>query len=542
MPSSTQFYTDEQLGPNQATTPDGFLLCSSVPVARCGTLLYAAGEIPLTPDRDGFIRVHRAPEDVFDPIAIASFAGKPVTDEHPPTYVDPKNWKNYSIGVVLNPRRGDGLKTDSDLLYADLLIQDQIAIEEVRQGKRQVSAGYSADYIQLGPGVGRQTKIIGNHVTLVDVGRCGTRCSIGDKAVAKVPAWKARVMKAYRTKDEGALVEELNKIGDMMGTVLSGDEAADGMGGATTTVDPGGDTHHHIVVNVNHPGTEAKDGDQPGVGTPAPAAAATPSTPSPAPAAGASAGAGGEDLAATVKQLLQRVEALEQAVTVLAKDEDDESDDTDNDDDNATEETASPEDAKEDDSGTPPGEVEGTETTDAELTTNVDNLLNAGPESKIPTKLGTSGGVTGDSMPKNMRVKDSAALQSQFTEALSKAEIIAPGSGIRFPTFDSKVAATVTLDSLCKFRKKVLTAAMQREDAAPIIEAILGGRAAKFEGMTCDSTNIVFNGAAEVLRKRRGSATATQLTPENVYARVNSGMVKTVADMNERNRKFYSGK
>ncbi len=70
---------------------------------------------------------------------------------------------------------------EDDILLADLLITDKAAIESVRAGLREVSCGYDADYEQIEPGRGRQRNIIGNHVALVEKGRCGSRCAIGDK-------------------------------------------------------------------------------------------------------------------------------------------------------------------------------------------------------------------------------------------------------------------------------------------------------------------------------------------------------------------------
>src|SRR5689334_5869986 len=126
MPDSTiRFYTSEQLGTTQSLTPDGFLLCKEVPIARTGTMLYSEGEVPVQADRDGIIRIHRDADEVFAPNAITSFDGKPVTNDHPPEKVNPHNWRNYAVGTVLHPRRGDGLLTNNDFLYADLLIQDE---------------------------------------------------------------------------------------------------------------------------------------------------------------------------------------------------------------------------------------------------------------------------------------------------------------------------------------------------------------------------------------------------------------------------------
>jgi hypothetical protein len=55
-----QFYTDTELSPRQSLTPEGFLICSDVPVARIGTQFYHPTEIPdLDDDGRGYIAVQR---------------------------------------------------------------------------------------------------------------------------------------------------------------------------------------------------------------------------------------------------------------------------------------------------------------------------------------------------------------------------------------------------------------------------------------------------------------------------------------------------
>lgn len=192
-----EYYTNEKLGPNRDKTPEGFLVCKEVPAARVGEMVYAPKEVPdeLGVGRDGTIRVTRAASSVFDPQSMASLNGKPVTDDHPPVDVDPKNWKHYTRGVVVNPRRGEG--DLSDFLVVDVIIWDENTIQDIEAGKREVSCGYNPEYLQLLdretrqpiPGRGEQVKIRYNHLALVAAGRCGPMCAIGDKkTVDKAPA------------------------------------------------------------------------------------------------------------------------------------------------------------------------------------------------------------------------------------------------------------------------------------------------------------------------------------------------------------------
>lgn len=220
-----RWFAPERLSARQSMTPEGFLLCESVPIARTGTLIYDESELvnddgPIVQGGDGgLVTIERNADEVFRAETIASFEGKPVTLSHPDDFVSPANWRELSMGITQNVRRGDGV--ESDLMIADLLITDLGAIEDVRSGLRQVSCGYDADYEQLAVGRGRQMNIVGNHVALVERGRCGPRCAIGDAEVAKTTdvkkrTWKDRVMTAFRAKDEAALEEALEgaKTGD----------------------------------------------------------------------------------------------------------------------------------------------------------------------------------------------------------------------------------------------------------------------------------------------------------------------------------------
>ncbi len=216
-PSATKdrsnIYTTGQIGRTRETTPEGYLLCRDVPLARIGTLMYGDGEVPVTADNTGLILIQRGEDVLFDPKAIASAEGKPITDDHPEDWVGPKNWKELSKGSGHNIRRGEGI--DSDLLIGDLLVTDKDTIDAVLEGKVEISLGYDADYIEVSPGKGLQSNIVVNHIALVDKGRCGSRCSIGDSFMSgktnKKP-WYQALLGAKRTIDEA--LEEAKETQD----------------------------------------------------------------------------------------------------------------------------------------------------------------------------------------------------------------------------------------------------------------------------------------------------------------------------------------
>lgn len=211
----SEIYTTGQLGRTREITPEGYLLCRDVPIARIGTLMYADGEVPVTADNTGLIIIYRGEDVLFHPITIASAEGKPVTDDHPSDWVTPDNWKLLSKGFVKDVRRGEG--ADSDYLMADILVTDKETIQKVLDGKVEISLGYDADYTETSKGKGLQSNIRVNHIALVEKGRCGSRCSIGDsfmsaKKTQKKEPWYQNLLGLKRTVDQA--LEEADKTVD----------------------------------------------------------------------------------------------------------------------------------------------------------------------------------------------------------------------------------------------------------------------------------------------------------------------------------------
>lgn len=207
----SNIYTSGQIGRTREITPEGYLLCRDVRLARTGILIYGDGEVPVKPDNTGLIQVYRGEDVLFSPITIASTEGKPVVDDHPDDWVTPKNWQKLSKGSGHNVHQGEG--EDAEYLMCDLLIMDESAIDAVQKGKVEISLGYDADYTEVSPGKGVQSNIVVNHIALVDKGRCGSRCSIGDsfmttKVKKKKLSFADRIRNLVKTGD----ADEAEKI------------------------------------------------------------------------------------------------------------------------------------------------------------------------------------------------------------------------------------------------------------------------------------------------------------------------------------------
>lgn len=181
-------YYGYTISPNQIETGEGFLICRNVPIARTGDQEYLGREIGL--DSDKIVTVHRLPEEVFSKEALASFEGKPVSDDHPPKLLDPDNASIYLKGHAQNVRQGSG---DWDgYVIADLHIQDGALIDKIQHGKREISCGYECEYINNGDGTYSQKNIRGNHIAVVERGRAGKRAAILDSDRTKKQADTSR--------------------------------------------------------------------------------------------------------------------------------------------------------------------------------------------------------------------------------------------------------------------------------------------------------------------------------------------------------------
>jgi len=172
-------YFGSRISDHILKTPEGFLVCKDVPIARTGIQEYRGAEFGAQ-DSERVYDVQRPESEVFDRAAVASFEGKPVCDEHPPEDVTPDNFTRYIKGVCRDVRRGDG--DLRNCLVADLLIYDADLIKKIEGGKREISCGYDCLWNPTGDASYDQLEIRDNHVAVVDKGRAGHKVAIRDTA------------------------------------------------------------------------------------------------------------------------------------------------------------------------------------------------------------------------------------------------------------------------------------------------------------------------------------------------------------------------
>lgn len=173
-------------GATRRRTADGYLLVEAKP-ARTGIQMYHPGELGVQMDR--MVRVYRPEGEVFSTESLASYAGKPVTDDHPDVRVDSSNWKDLAKGFV-----GTEIARDGETIRVPLMLADAETIQKVEGGKVELSAGYTCK-LDWTPGTAPdgqnydavQTAIKINHVAIVDAGRAGAACRILDSGKSSQP-------------------------------------------------------------------------------------------------------------------------------------------------------------------------------------------------------------------------------------------------------------------------------------------------------------------------------------------------------------------
>ena len=155
----------------------GFLTAPVV-LARTGVQYYLGFELGIQDRMTEMIGVLRPSEEVFNEKSIKSFTNLPVCDDHPNGVVTIENIKDLQCGSV------SYVEPEKNILKGIITITDKEQIKKAKDGKLEVSVGYSNGLVpEIGVFNGdkyefKQTKIKANHLAIVDAGRCGSACKI----------------------------------------------------------------------------------------------------------------------------------------------------------------------------------------------------------------------------------------------------------------------------------------------------------------------------------------------------------------------------
>jgi len=171
-------YYATRLSENMGESPEGFRVCTSVPLCRSGWQTYRAEELGLGSADE--VRVYRSPDEILSRTFLASLEGRTITSPHPPIMLTPANASGYSRGHAQNIGEGTPLPNGDRVVVGDLWITDGFLIDQIDQGLREVSVGYSCSYSDRGDGTFEQRDLRANHIAIVPNGRAGSKIRIND--------------------------------------------------------------------------------------------------------------------------------------------------------------------------------------------------------------------------------------------------------------------------------------------------------------------------------------------------------------------------
>lgn len=155
----------------------GFIHIANVPIARVGVFPYLKADNSVEMEA-------KLPTELLTQSTVKSAENKPVTDDHPAELVTQQNAAKYMKGFTAS-----NAHVDHDTLRVDLTITDHDLINEINQGKQELSIGFQTDVVPV-KGEFRgisydsiQKNIQINHVAVVRRGRAGHNVRlIGDSA------------------------------------------------------------------------------------------------------------------------------------------------------------------------------------------------------------------------------------------------------------------------------------------------------------------------------------------------------------------------
>ena len=201
--------------------PDsGFMRVSGI-CARSGIQEYLGSELGLQgDDATRVIKVYRPEDEVV--ASLSSYNGSIITDNHPDDGIVTTD--SYKVLTRGNVSEAISKKINEETyIIAKATITDPDLIENIKNGKRELSAGYTRDLVkESGEYNGEsydytQRNIRVNHVAVVDEGRCGNACKLNLDKKGVTTMIKIQVDGRSVSMDEAELtkyVTELQKSKD----------------------------------------------------------------------------------------------------------------------------------------------------------------------------------------------------------------------------------------------------------------------------------------------------------------------------------------
>ncbi|WP_310533146.1 DUF2213 domain-containing protein [Novosphingobium sp.] len=181
-----QFFDRLTLDKSARICADGSLV-AEVLAARTGLQDYASFEMPDRPAHladKTMLSVYRPASEVFKADSLATFAGAPITVDHPSDAVTADNWRELGVGEI----HGDVVR-DGERVRVPIIIRDASAVKAATTTHKQLSMGYATRLVFPTDGKhpdgtvcdAYQTEISINHIALVPAARGGPELRVVDE-------------------------------------------------------------------------------------------------------------------------------------------------------------------------------------------------------------------------------------------------------------------------------------------------------------------------------------------------------------------------
>ncbi len=160
----------------------GFWFIPHNPISKVGIFDYLGSSVSDECEPNKVYKVFRSGETLLASVPTWDNPPKPFINDHEMlgegfTEVDDRPVQ----GVITNPQYEDGV------LYADITVYSEKLKEAIENGKKELSLGYFCKF-EKQPGIydGQaydyvQVNMVGNHIALVDAGRCGSDVKVFDQ-------------------------------------------------------------------------------------------------------------------------------------------------------------------------------------------------------------------------------------------------------------------------------------------------------------------------------------------------------------------------
>ena len=159
----------------------GFWFIPHNPISKVGVFDYLGSSISDECEPNKIYKVFRSGETLLGSVPTWDNPPKPFINDHEMLGEGFTEVDNRPVqGVITNPVYEDGV------LYADITVYSESLKEAIENGKKELSLGYFCKFEkQPGEYDGEhydyvQTNMVGNHIALVDAGRCGSDVKVFD--------------------------------------------------------------------------------------------------------------------------------------------------------------------------------------------------------------------------------------------------------------------------------------------------------------------------------------------------------------------------